>query len=104
MINISKKRLQEYKEQIIQGKRPNEKITIEQLFDLYIKNQPDTAWNRKKIDYYKRYVQLHLGHIRSSQLKPFEIESLLKKMEKESYKPKTRKLVLEVLKPLYKFA
>ncbi len=103
-INEAKKRLQKYKEQVVQGKRPNEKITIERLFDLYIKNQPDTAWNRKKADYFRQYVQPHLGHIRVAQLKPFEIESLLKKMEKEGYKPRTRKLVLEVLKPLYKFA
>ena len=45
-INEAKKRLQEYKEQVVQGKRPNEKITIERLFDLYIKNQPDTDCTR----------------------------------------------------------
>jgi len=103
-INEAKKRLQEYKEQVVQGKRPNEKITIEQLFDLYIKNQPDTDWNRKKPQIFERYIKPYIGQTRVTQLKPFEVEKLLKRMEQQGYKPRTRKQVLEILKPLYKFA
>jgi len=103
-INEAKRKLQEFKEEIRQNKKPDENITINQLFNLYIKNRPDTKWNNKKRYYYDKYIKDVLGNKKVAHLKPFEIENLLKQMEQKGYKPRTQKLILEVLKPLYKFA
>ncbi len=104
-INEAKKQLQSYKEQILQGKQPNKNITIDQLWELYISTLDNKKrWTYEQKQNYKRYIKPHLGNMRASEVKPYNISQILQQMNRQGYKPRTQKLVLNALKPMFHFA
>ena len=99
------KLLDTYKEVIEAGYTSTDKITLNRLFDLYFETL-DTSkqWTHKKKYIYKHYVQAHLGKKKIEKIREMDIQTILNKMNKQGLSPRTRKSVMEVLNPLFKFA
>jgi integrase len=81
------------------------KITLDKLFELYFETL-DTSkqWTHKKKYIYGLYIKKHLGKKRIEKIREMDIQGILNKMNKEGLSPRTRKSVMEVLNPLFKFA
>jgi len=95
----------EYKAEIEAGYTSSSNITLNKLFDFYFETL-DTSkqWTHKKKYIYGHYVQNHLGKKRLEQIREMDIQNILNKMAKEGLSPRTRKSVMEVLNPLFRFA
>ena len=99
------KLLDTYKEMIEAGYTSTDKITLNKLFELYFETL-DTSkqWTHKKKYIYEHYIQKTLGKKRIEKIREMDIQGLLNTMNKQGLSPRTRKSVMEVLNPLFKFA
>ena len=96
--------LEEYKRDIEAGYTSSNKVNLDKLFELYFENLKETKWTSIKKGIYKRYIQKQLGKKAIESIKPMQIKSIINKMDAEGLSPRTQKSVLEVLKPMFKFA
>jgi len=99
------KLLEAYKSDLEAGYTSTDKITLDKLFELYFETL-DTSkqWTHKKKYIYGLYIKKHLGKKPIEKIREMDIQSILNKMNKEGLSPRTRKSVMEVLNPLFKFA
>jgi len=93
-----------YQNEIKNGDKIDESVTLDKLFEMKIKVEKPTDWNIKKQWYYKAYIKDALGSKKVSTIKKLQIQNILAKMEKEGLKPRTQKAIIEVLKPLFRMA
>ncbi len=100
----AKAALLNYQNEIKSGDKIDESVTLDKLFEMKVKLDKPTDWNKKKQWYYGAYIQKDLGGKKVSTIKKLHIQSILAKMEKEGLKPRTQKAVIEVLKPLFRMA
>jgi hypothetical protein len=114
-------------ERRVSGKTDSD-IILDQLFVLYMDTQPDTDWTHKKQHVYDLYIgnsglksterkstrdfkKVHaiyqkykVGHMKISEIRPMHIEKIISFMEENGLSPRTRKSILEVLNPVFKYA
>ncbi len=94
-----------YKADIEAGYTSKSNISLNKLFDLYF-DTLDTSkqWTHKKKYIYEHYIQTHLGKKSIEKIREMDIQNILNKMTSKGLSPRTRKSVMEVLNPLFKFA
>jgi len=94
-----------YKADIEAGYTSKSNISLNKLFDLYF-DTLDTSkqWTHKKKYIYEHYIQAHLGKKKIEKIREMDIQNILNKMAKDGLSPRTRKSVMEVLNPLFRFA
>ena len=80
-------------------------ISLNKLFDLYFQTL-DTSkqWTNIKKSIYQRYIQNTLGKKKIEKIREMDIQNILNKMNSQGLSPRTRKSVMEVLNPLFRFA
>jgi integrase len=88
------------------GYTPTNKIDLNKLFDLFAEDFDVTKrWTVDRIAIYNRYVRNNTtGKKQISKIQERDIKSIVTGMIKKGLSPRTQKSVLEVLKPLFKFA
>ncbi|MDF1877004.1 tyrosine-type recombinase/integrase [Sulfurimonas sp. SAG-AH-194-L11] len=96
--------LEDYKRDIEAGYTSSNKINLDKLFELYFESMKDTNWKKIKEAIYKRYIQKPLGKKAIENIKPMQIKTIINQMDKQGLSPRTQKSILEVLKPMFKFA
>jgi len=97
--------LQELSDKIRLGYTSSNKINLDALFEEYFKELDNSKkWTHKKRYIYEHYIKSHLGSKAIEAIRPTDIKRLLNDMLKRELSPRTQKSVLEILKPLYKFA
>ena len=101
----AKKSLQDYKNDIEAGYTSSSSINLNKLFDLYCETL-DTSkkWTTIKIQNYNRYIKEPLGHKQIDKIREMDAKKILTDMIKNKLSPRTQKLILEILKPLFAFA
>ncbi len=99
------KLLEVYKTDLEAGYSSSSNITLNKLFDFYFETL-DTSkqWTNKKKYIYNLYVQDHIGKKKIEKIREMDIQNILNKMTSKGLSPRTRKSVMEVLNPLFKFA
>ena len=99
------KLLDTYKETIEAGYTSTDKVTLNKLFELYFETL-DTSkqWTHKKKYIYEHYIKKSLGKKKIEKIREMDIQGLLNSMNNKGLSPRTRKSVMEVLNPLFKFA
>ncbi len=123
-----------YKTEIEAGYTSTSAITLNKLFDLYFKTlDTSKQWTHKKKYIYEHYVgtlknddstpkkitrepteeeqkrqkifdKNKIGHKRIEKIREMDIQGILNSLAKQGLSPRTRKSVMEVLNPLFKFA
>jgi len=96
--------LEAYKRDIEAGYTSSNKLNLDNLKDAYFSTLKATKWKKIKEGIYNRYIKKPLGKKIIENIKPLHIEKILNEMDKEGLSPRTQKSVLEVLKPMFKFA
>jgi len=120
-IKDAKRALEKYKEDIESGYNSNTHIKLNKLFDFYYETL-DTSkeWTIKKKYIYETYIgytsekndkgriidkkPTTLGNKQIEKIREMDIRKILTNMSKRNLSPRTRKSILEVLKPLFTFA
>ncbi|HIP19752.1 MAG TPA: hypothetical protein EYG70_01355 [Sulfurimonas sp.] len=99
------KLLETYKVDLEAGYTSTSNITLDKLFDLYFETL-DTSkqWTHIKRYIYGHYIQSHLGKKKIEKIREMDIQGILNKMATRGLKPRTRKSVMEVMNPLFRFA
>ena len=99
------KLLELYKSDLAAGHTSSSNIRLDKLFDFYFETL-DTSkqWTHKKKYIYQLYVQKSLGKKKIEKIREMDIQKILNDMNKKGLSPRTRKSVMEVLNPLFKFA
>ena len=99
------KLLEAYKTDLEAGYTSTDKITLDKLFDFYFETL-DTSkqWTHKKKYIYEHYIKKSLGKKRIENIREMDIQGILNKLTKQGLSPRTRKSVMEVLNPLFRFA
>ena len=94
-----------YKADIEAGYTSSSNITLNKLFDLYFETL-DTSkqWTHKKKYIYEHYIKDHLGKKKIENIREMDIQNILNKMNSKGLSPRTRKSVMEIMNPLFKFA
>lgn len=92
------------KNDIENGYTSSTKLKLEDLYKLYFENIKATKWNNIKQGIYERYIQEPLGSKLVENIKPMQIKKIINDLDKKGLKPRTQKTILEVLKPMFKFA
>ena len=100
----AKDKLEDIKNDIEAGYTSSNKINLDKLFELYFESVKNTNWKTIKQAIYKRYIQKPLGKKAIENIKPMQIKKIINAMDKQGLSPRTQKSILEVLKPLFKFA
>ena len=97
--------LSELRNDLEAGYKQNEKMKVDELFTLFIENNPtSTAWDKKRKEIYKRYVKDEIGSKRLKDIKPLHISNIITKMRKKGLSPNTQNKVLVILRPMFEFA
>lgn len=93
------------KSNIEAGYTSTNNITLNKLFELYFETL-DTSkqWTHKKKYIYELYIKPHLGKKKIEKIREMDTQGVLNKMATKGLSPRTRKSVMEVLNPLFKFA
>jgi len=99
------KLLEAYKTEIEAGYTSSSNITLNKLFEFYFETL-DTSkqWSHKKKYIYEHYIQKSLGKKKIEKIREMDIQKILNAMNKRGLSPRTRKSVMEVLNPLFRFA
>jgi integrase len=99
------KLLELYKSDLEAGYTSSSNIILDKLFDFYFETL-DTSkqWTHKKKYIYQLYVKPYLGKKKIEKIREMDIQNILNKMNTKGLSPRTRKSVMEVLNPLFKFA
>ena len=92
------------KNDIENGYTSSTKLKLNDLYKLYFENIKATKWNEIKKSIYTRYIQMPLGSKLVEDIKPMQIKKIINELDKTGLKPRTQKTILEVLKPMFKFA
>ncbi len=101
----AKRLLEEFKEEIRQDKRPDEQITINQLFKLYMaQTTVSERWRYDQERFYKNHIAPYIGERKAYDVKPFEIKRIISNMDKKGYAKEYQVRVKRILEPMYKFA
>ena len=126
---VAKDKLEKLK-QDLEGGYTSDKMNLDELFELYFKDVKDSNWKTIKGSIYNRYIgnyknantkdisKLTKGELKRKKefdknkigskniekIKPLHINRILTTMNKLELSPRTQKSVLEVLKPMFKFA
>ena len=105
-INEAKKKLQEFKEEIRQDKRPDDKITLNQLFELYLSQAttPSQRWKYDQQGFYNLHIAPHIGERKANEIKPLEINRIITDMKKKGYSKAYQARIKRILNPVFKFA
>lgn len=98
------KLLEAYKTDIENGYTSSDKMKLDELFEIYFKHQKSTSWNENKKRIYTRYIQKPLGNKAIETIKPMQIKKIINDLDNQGLKERTQKTILEVLKPMFKFA
>ena len=129
MLKTARTELDNMKDEIINGTYGNNLIKLDNLFIDYMKTQPLTDWTHKKAHIYDLYIgnsnlsniskkptssiikkresfnKTKIGHRPVGEILERDILFIISKMEKEhSLSPRTQKLILEVLNPVFDYA
>jgi len=86
------------------GYTSSNKINLDKLFELYFDNLKNTKWKTIKEGIYNRYLKKTLGKKAIENIKPMQIKKVINDMDQQGLSPRTQKSILEVLKPMFKFA
>ena len=97
-------KLEAFKKEAEDGYTSSDKMKLDELFKIYFDNAKDTDWNQNKKRIYARYIQKPLGSKAIENIKPMHISKIINDLHKQGLKPRTQKTILEILKPLFKFA
>ncbi len=97
-------KLDDYKKDIENGFTSSKKMKLDELFEVYFEHQKDTSWNKIKKRIYARYIKKPLGNKSIEAIKPMQIKKIINDLDKLGLKERTQKTVLEVLKPMFRFA
>ncbi len=101
----AKDKLDTIKTDIEAGYTSTSNITLNKLFDLYFETLDiSKQWTNKKKYIYEHYIQSHLGKKKIEKIREMDIQNILNKMTSKGLSPRTRKSVMEVLNPLFRFA
>jgi len=101
----AKKALQAYKDDVEAGFSASAIVTLDKLFELYYETLDDTKkWTIIKKQNYDRYIRQPLGSKKIDKIRNMDVKNIINGMVKKSLSPRTQKLILEVLKPLFNFA
>jgi len=94
-----------YKSDLEAGYTSSSNITLDKLFDFYFETL-DTSkqWTHKKKSIYQLYIKPPLGKKKIEKTRKMDIQGVLNTMNKKGLSPRTRKTVMEVLNPLFRFA
>ncbi|MCH9740979.1 MAG: tyrosine-type recombinase/integrase [Epsilonproteobacteria bacterium] len=128
MLGTARKELDKSKERKRNGEEKSN-ITLDELFIIYMETQPLTDWTHKKKHVYDLYIgnsglsniikeptkellikreqynRYKIGHIPIQEIIPNQIGIIISKMETEhNLSDRTRKGIIEVLNPVFKFA
>ena len=103
LLRVARIELERQKEMIRSGDI-SEDMTVGQLFEMYMKVQPDSDWNKKKKSFYNLYMKFFIDRILISKLKPLHIEEVVISIGNKGLSPRTARSVLEVLNPIFKYA
>ena len=99
------KLLEEYKTDLEAGYTSSSSITLDKLFDLYfVTLDTSKQWTHKKKYIYGLYIKKKLGKKQIEKIREMDIQGILNKMAQNELSPRTRKSVMEVLSPLFRFA
>lgn len=104
-ISNAKRELISCKEDLNAGYKSTEKIKLDKLFSLYSETLDDNKqWSKVKTGIYNRYIKQTLGNKAIANIREMDVDKIITSMTKQGLSPRTRKGVLEVLKPLFRFA
>ncbi len=119
VIQLNKKpnwTLREYKKELMKilaelkndaeaGYMQNEKMRVDELFELFMENNPQSeSWDKKRKEIYKRYVKDEIGSKRLKDIKPLHIGRIISKMRDKGLSANTQNKVLVILRPMFEFA
>ena len=95
----------EHRTDLEAGYTSSNQVTLDKLFDFYFETL-DTSkqWTHKKKYIYNLYIQSYLGKKKIEKIREMDIQKILNKMATKGLSPRTRKSVMEVLNPLFRFA
>ena len=124
------KLLESYKTDIENGYTSSKKVNLDKLFELYYDTLKSSNWKTIKGSIYNRYIGNYknanskdvskltkkelqrkkifdknkIGKKAIEDIKPMQIQKIINSMDKQGLSPRTQKSILEVLKPMFKFA
>ncbi len=100
----AKDKLEVIKNDIEAGYTSTNSIKLHKLYELYFETVPNTKWKTIKQGIYARYLEKQLGNKAIDKIKPMQIQKIINDMSKQELSPRTQKSILEVLKPMFRFA
>lgn len=97
--------LNQYREDILSGYKLNETLSVDDVFELYVKNNPVSEnWDNKRRRIYNLYLKNEIGRKKIGKVKEIDLLQILTALKDKGLKSTTRKRVLDVIKPVFKFA
>ncbi|MEO1928310.1 MAG: tyrosine-type recombinase/integrase [Nautiliaceae bacterium] len=97
--------LSEFQMNIKAGYKQNEDMKIDELFELFMQNNPTSeSWDKKRKEIYRRYIKAEIGSKRLKDIKPLHIGKIISKMRDKDLSPNTQNKVLVILRPMFEFA
>jgi len=82
----------------------DDQVSVDGLFEQYFSTQPETEWKKIQTYVYRKHIQPRIGLKRAISINRSHIDAIITSMKKEGAKPRTQKLILNVLRPMFRYA
>ncbi len=82
----------------------DDSATVNTLYSAYYATKEDTDWKKIQAYTYDKHIRAAIGDRRAVDLKRSSVDAILTKMRKAGAKPRTQKLILNVLRPMFTYA
>lgn len=82
----------------------DENITVAGLYEAYSATMPDTRWKKEQSYTFRKHIEPNIGKKKIVNINRSNIDAIIKSMRDEGAKPRTQKLILNILSPMFKYA
>ncbi len=88
----------------LDGIKIDEGVTVQDLFDEYMRHYPEKAWKDTQKYTFNKHIKPYIGQKAAVDVKRYDVDRIITRMRESGLKPRTQKLVLNVLRPVFTYA
>lgn len=82
----------------------DESVTVDGLFEAYFSTKPESEWKKIQGYTYRKHIQPAIGKRNAVGINRSNIDAIIKTLRDNGAKPRTQKLILNVLRPMFEYA
>ena len=82
----------------------DENVTVNGLYEAFFATKPESQWKKIQTYVYDKHIRTAIGNKKAITINRSNIDAIIKTLRDKGAKPRTQKLILNVLRPMFEYA